>query len=1059
MVENKLFNEKLMNEYITKYEKQLNNQISNKKSLQIWIDKLNNNDLEDEVKNYSKFTTYILNDLLGYTPEDYIDQESIGDEKRPVDYVLLQNNKRYVAIELKGTSTPDITKRHNRENSAVEQACLYATEQEETKWAIASNYDEFRLFNPKSRNNYISFKFRELIDENTFKKFLLCFSKLSLIDEDIPQQLLKQSTIFEREFEDEFYQLFSETRLMLIKELESSEEIDHHEAIRLAQLILNRYIFICFAEDLKLLPPLTSTNTIMTPIENANLRKNTIWNRLNELFFFVNEGNLQKGINEFNGGLFAEELDEFKIRDMVDDLTFFDDCYKKWKFKEQYEKIKPQIENYKDVLNPIYKNLLTISEFDFESQLDVNILGHIFENSIGDIEELKNEDRSRRKKDGVFYTPEYITDYICRNTIIPYLSKSGKVNTVEELISEYNLSTNELEILDEKLRNIKILDPACGSGAFLNKAADVLLEIHEHYHAVRYEGSENKLDQWFDSVNSRRKILINNIYGVDLNPESVEITKLGMFLKVASKGMKLPNLDKNIKCGNSLIDDENIVGDKAFKWEEEFQEVFENGGFDIIVGNPPYVRQELINTAEKEFLSKKYKSCTKSSDLYVGFFERSINNLKENGYFSFICSNKFITVDYGKNLRKFLLNYKITHYNDYSGENIFEDAEVDPCIIIIKKTEDKSNEIYYNNTNKIPQKLFNENVWFFSNINQLLLRDKILKKGELLKNISSITINNGIKTGYNKAFYIDEKEKNHLIELDMNNSNIIKPLLLGKDIEHYNIDFKNKYLIFTRQGIEIDNYPKIKEYLYTYIEDLTPKNNKTDKKGRKSGNYKWYEIQDKTEFYENFEKPKLIWAEMNKEISFCYDDKGYFVNNKCFIITCDDINILLYLNGLFLSDLFRFIFKTITSSLGKKSIELRKSYINNSPIILSEKKCSEININVSEILNKKQNITQEKNGFKKWIKRTYNIEKLSKKLEKYYELNFEDFLKELKKKKVDTKQRKTQELLEKEFTKSLNKIITLQNEINKLENNINQLVYELYDLTQEEIQIIEDSFK
>lgn len=398
MVENKLFNEKLMNEYIAKYEKQLYNQINNEKSLQIWINKLNNNELEDEVKNYSKFTTYILNDLLGYTPEDYIDQESIGDEKRPVDYVLLQNNKRYVAIELKGTSTPDITKRHNRENSAVEQACLYATEQEETKWAIASNYDEFRLFNSKSRNNYISFKFRELIDEDTFKKFLLCFSKFSLIEEDIPQQLLKQSTIFEREFEDEFYQLFSETRLMLIKELESSEKIDHHKAIRLAQLILNRYIFICFAEDLKLLPPLTSTNTIMTPIENANLRKNTVWNRLNELFFFVNEGNLQKGINEFNGGLFAEELDEFKIRDMVDDLTFFDDCYKKWNFKEQYEKIKPQIENYKDVLNPIYKNLLTISEFDFESQLDVNILGHIFENSIGDIEELKNEDRSRRKK-------------------------------------------------------------------------------------------------------------------------------------------------------------------------------------------------------------------------------------------------------------------------------------------------------------------------------------------------------------------------------------------------------------------------------------------------------------------------------------------------------------------------------------------------------------------------------------------------------------------------------------------------------------------------------------
>ncbi|WP_296893451.1 Eco57I restriction-modification methylase domain-containing protein [uncultured Methanobrevibacter sp.] len=1056
-IDNNLFNDKKMEEFIELYDDSLTIN-ADCDPISYWIKKLDNDELKSEKTNYIRFFKIILENILGYEFTDIQYEESIGDEGRPVEFTLKKGDKDYVVVELKGTTCKDLNKRYNREQSPIEQVTNYASIKEETQWAFVSNYDEFRFFNPSYREKYISFKFKQLTDPNVLKRFLLIFSKFSLIDKDIPQTLLKETRIIERELEDEFYKLFSETRLMIIEELKNYSGYTNLEAIRLAQLILNRFIFLCFAEDLKLIPSETTADVLLTPIKHKNLFEFTMWDRINELFRFADKGNIERGIGAFNGGLFKENLRHIEIRDKVEDDLFFEDCHI-LKPEVKYKDINPLIGVYKDTLNPIYKNLLLISSYDFGSELSVNILGHIFENSIGDIEELKNETTERRKKEGVFYTPEYITDYICRNTIIPYLSINGESNTVHKLISEYE-KENKLEELDFKLKQIRILDPACGSGAFLNKSVDILFEIHKALYDSIY--SDEQLDKYvFDSLDSRREIISNNIYGVDLNEESTEITKLSLFLKLATttgvkQGFKLPNLDNNIKCGNSLIDDEK-VDKKAFKWEEEFEDILNGGGFDIVVGNPPYVRQELINPLEKDFLNENFETCTKSTDLYVGFFERSMNMMKENGYFSFICSNKFISVDYGKNLRKFLLKYNIKKYNDYSDDKIFSDAEVSPCIIIIQKTKENKNKIIVNETDTIPQELLNENVWFFSDIQSVLLKDKLIKKGIPLKDIKSIEINNGIKTGFNDAFYINETLRMELISKDINNSKVIKPLLVGKDIGAYNIYFKEQYLIFTRQGIEIDNFPVIKKYLEQFKEDLTPKINRSDKKGRKPGDYKWFEIQDKTDFYENFEKEKLIWAEMNHDISFCYDTKGYYVNNKCFIITSDEVD-LKFLNGLFLSKLFNFIFKSMSSSLGSETVEMRKSYVKNAPIIISEEYSSKISDEVTTMLNYNEQYINEIMSFHKWLKRTFNLNKLSKKLESYYELDFDSFIEELKKKKVDINSRENQQLLETEFKNSLKLIQNLKISIDEIHNNINKLSYELYELSEKEIAIIENSF-
>ena len=804
-IENNLFNDKKMEEFIELYDDSL---IVNADCdpISYWIRKLEQDELRSEKANYIRFFKIILENILGYEFTDIEYEENIGDEGRPVEFTLKKDNHDYVVVELKGTTCQDLNKRYNRQQSPIEQVTNYASIKEETQWAFVSNYNEFRLFNPSYREKYISFKFKQLTDPNVLKKFLLIFSKFSLIEQDIPQTLLKETKIIERDLEDEFYKLFSETRLMLIKELEySSEDINRIEAVRLSQLILNRFIFLCFAEDLRLIPTETTADVLLTPIKHKNLFEFTMWDRLNELFRFADKGNEERGIGSFNGGLFKESLRTLEIRDKVEDLSFFNDCYKTWKFEEKYKEIESLLGVYKDTINPIYKNLLLISSFDFGSELSVNILGHIFENSIGDIEELKDETTKRRKKEGVFYTPEYITDYLCRNTIIPYLSINGKATTVHELIKEYE-ETNRLDDLDNELKNIKIVDPACGSGACLNKAVDILFEIHKALYDSKY--SDEKLDKYvFDSLDSRRQIIINNIYGVDLNEESVEITKLSLFLKLSTstgvkEGFKLPNLDKNIKCGNSLCDDETIAENKAFNWNNEFKEVFDNGGFDIVIGNPPYVSSQIKNLSEdekqseKKYLKENYITAYKSYDLYVLFIEKGITILKENGILSYINPNKFLNSAYGEKLKEYLNDYHIHELIDFGDNQIFKDAKNYTCILKISKNQLDEPTFYLKNITNPELALLNFNKkqnneeysrliiipneqmkkWNLVDENELNILNR-LKQFDSLSKFSS-NIWEGARPGFEKAYIVNENEIS-----DLNLERIlIKPFIKNEDI-------------------------------------------------------------------------------------------------------------------------------------------------------------------------------------------------------------------------------------------------------------------------------------
>lgn len=433
-----------------------------------------------------------------------------------------------------------------------------------------------------------------------------------------------------------------------------------------------------------------------------------------------------------------------------------------------------------------------------------------------------------------------------------------------------------------------------------------------------------------------------------------------------------------------------------------------------------------------------------------------MNILKKGGYFSFISSNMFIRAKYGLNLRKFILKNHFIKYFDYTVGSIFEDAKVDPCILVLKKDIPTDNtKILVNEKFEINQNRFEEEDWIFEDPLILNLIDKINFEGIKFKEIEDLKIYRGILTGFNKAFNIDETTKNHLIKVDYKNKEIINPLIRGKDIKKWNILNSGLYLITTYGGIPIDNYPAIKDHLTKYKENLINRNDK--------GKY-WWELRS-CDYYSKFDKEKLLFPGISTKLYATYDDKKLYPNNSAYFIVSENTN-LKYLSALISSNTLNFIFKysgvplarTSSNPFEKPRYHIYKNYLEKLPIILiPEEEQVDIIKNVDEILKVNSELSSEINGFKNWLKTTFEIEKFSQKLDKYYELSYNEFLAELKKKKIDTKRRKVQELLKKEFEESTSKINPLIQEIGKTDKKINQMVYDLYGLVDEEIKIIEES--
>ena len=578
---------------------------------------------------------------------------------------------RYVnaVVELKGASI-DLDRPQGRAGklSPVQQAFKYRPLYRDCAFVIVSNFYEFRLYN----DNQLDFEVWTLDDlvnpaddYIAFKTWYVLLKAEHLTAASGPswtENLLSKIRIQQMDIGKLFYAEYRQARIDLIVDILENNPAalsTPQLAVEKAQKLIDRVVFACFAEDKGLLPD----DAVHEFVRSADNSYTSFWENLKGFFTAIDKGSAKLGIpTGYNGGLFAPDS-------TLDSLT---------------------------ISESILRRLTSMAGYNFTEDLGVNILGHIFEQSITDLEEIRSEvqgvanpilslKNSKRKSDGVFYTPDFVVRYIVDQTLGEFLRKTEERCLAEARVKA-DLATQtyvrrEAEAYrayQQALQGVRIVDPACGSGAFLVHVFDFLMAENKRVGSV--------LGDLFSTSDFVRHVLRTNIHGVDKNEESVEITKLSLWLKSASKNEKLTSLDNNIRHGNSLVDDGLIDPEQPFSWESTFSDVFANGGFDVVVGNPPYVDSETMTIhapEERAYIAKTYSTARGNWDLYIPFTEKGLSLIREGGYFGFIMPNKVLSVPYGLTLRKWIDdNYHLREIVDISQQKVFEQADVYPVILL-----------------------------------------------------------------------------------------------------------------------------------------------------------------------------------------------------------------------------------------------------------------------------------------------------------------------------------------------------------------------------------------
>jgi type I restriction-modification system DNA methylase subunit len=577
---------------------------------------------------------------------------------------------------------------------------------------------------------------------------------------------------------------------------------------------------------------------------------------------------------------------------------------------------------------------------------------------------------------------------------------------------------------------LTICDPACGSGAFLNQALDFLIKEHQEIDELQ----TTLLGGGLVFPNIENTVLENNIFGVDLNEESVEIAKLSLWLRTAQPRRKLNTLNNNIKCGNSLIDSKAVAGDKAFNWEREFPEIFVKGGFDVIIGNPPYVfARDNISKELKDYYVNNYVSAEYQVNTYLLFIEQTIKIIRDTANYGLIIPNAWLMVGSATGLRNYILqNCSINEIINLAGYS-FEGVNVETIIILATKTkqkqEDNSIKVllsddkefrYSHSRNQID---FEKNEGFefkvFSDETSVALTKKLKTNSKNLDDL--VLIKSGLKAyqkGKGKPKQTVEDVQNRPFDYTYKFDEITFPYLEGKNIGRYFTNWSGAYLRFGPFLAEPRSFPGQK----IIIREITGK------------------------------FPKSIIA--------TYSDVDYLFNMSNIAVTeRKELNISLkYVVTILNSQLMAYYFvKNTAKSVRKMFPKIILNDLRKFPFKeLSETEQQPFVNKAQTILNLNKSLQNVSSKFIGLLQSELSIEKLTKKIENWHSLEWNDFEKELKRIKITLTGEQKEDWFER-FNRLKAEAQTLKTEIDKTDREIDQMVYDLYDLTEEEIQIVENN--
>jgi len=900
-----------------------------------------------------------LFEALGWTKADYEkrDPTKRKDRRGITDYTFKHGGKSVFVLEAKKVKV-DV----DWDKETWKQAVSY-TFSKRVSFAVLTNFKNLLIFCPedeKAMRPFVNLKYSEylasdelwLLSKESFEKNLI-FEKAAGLS------LMKKR----RTIDDELLADLLSSRKSIVASIEQNYKGKYTtiEKDDIAQRIFGRLIFIRKCED-KQINFDKDNKEIERLKEITLLPHNEAYPKLKKIFSKYNEA--------FDSGLFTKDLDS------------------------DVDKIDIDGKAIKELIDHSYDSRDGNYIYNFE-WIDADVLGNIYEQYLGHIlketakQTRMTESHAHRKEQGIYYTPTEIVKYIVENTL-------------GEMLKEKK---------PEEVRKLKVLDPACGSGSFLIKAFDVLEEYYEKHPVEK----QKRLDSTGDFYTLKEQVLVNNIHGVDLDHKAVEIAQLNLLLKVAEKGHRLPLLQKNIQKGNSLIDDESVAGDKAFKWEERFADIMNDGGFDVIIGNPPYFNLQTIeNETSVDYFEKNYQSFRGKADILFLFIERANQLLKEGGFLGFIVASYFLRSHYADKLRQFISkNYEIVKITDFGEVKIFQDANVDTCILILRKKSSKKRFQYsllYNEkfisdfikkSNTRIEKSIITNDYSFVIAEQptrsapWIFGEKTIEKTIPLNNLCNI--GKGAASGNDNIFVISNDDAS---KLDLE-KNIIESVVEDSTIDRYQFKLSKNVLIKTRRGTDISTYPNTRKYLEQNRVELQ-KRYAVQKEG-----LKWFEIvRYNDELFSDTVKEQIYAYYRSTHNKFAYSNKRYVTLTTTFVLTKKEENDidLRYLVGILNSKFMENYSRKNAKKMGS-CYEYSSNFIGSMPIKkLPKSEQESIIVLVDYMLS------------------------LNKKLTEFGD-------------------------------KNTSETARLKDDISKTDAQIDELVYKIYGITEEEKKVIEESLK